>query len=57
MQKYEISVLGCDDSTSIQIELSASEYELIKKVAEKITDASTYSCMPTMVIEANTTNK
>jgi len=57
MQKYEISVLGCDDTTSIQIELSASEYELIKKVAEKITDASTYSCMPTMVIEANTTNK
>ena len=48
---YEISVHGCDDSTTIKQELTLEEYELLKEIAEKVTNASTYGCMPTMGIE------
>ena len=48
---YEISVHGCDDSTIIKQELTFEEYELLKEIAEKITNTSTYVCMPTMGIE------
>lgn len=48
---YEISVHGCDDSTTIKQELSFEEYELLKEIAEKITNTSTYGCMPTMGIK------
>lgn len=47
---YEISVHGCDDSTTIKQELTFEEYELLKEIAEKITNTSYYGCMPTMGI-------
>ena len=47
---YEISVHGCDDSTTIKQELTFEEYELLKEIAEKITNTSSYGCMPTMGI-------
>ena len=47
---YEISVHGCDDSTTIKKELTLEEYELLKEIAEKITNTSIYMCMPTMTI-------
>ena len=47
---YEISVHGCDDSTTIKQELTFEEYELLKEIAEKITNTSTYGCMPTMTV-------
>lgn len=49
---YQITVSGCDDSTTIEMSLSRSEHELIARVAAAITEKSTYSCMPTMSIEA-----
>ena len=49
---YEISVHGCDDSTTIEKELTFKEYELLKEIAEKITNTSTYRCMPTMTVRA-----
>lgn len=48
---YSIIVQGCDDSTRIEMELTLQEYELVKKIADKITETSTYSCMPRMTIE------
>ena len=48
---YEVSVHGCDDSTTIKQELTFEEYELLKEISEKITNTSSYVCMPTMVIE------
>ena len=49
---YEIAVHGCDDSTTIKQELTFEEYELLKEIAEKITNTSSYGCMPTMGIRA-----
>ena len=51
MTKYKITVHGCDDSTGITHILLDEEYELLKEIADKITKASTYGCMPTMEIE------
>ena len=48
---YEISVYGCDDTTTIQCELTDKELELVEKIAIAITDTSTYQCMPTMGVE------
>lgn len=48
---YIVSVDGCDDSTAIIQELTLEEYELLNTIAEKITNASEYGCMPTMEIK------
>lgn len=50
-KKYRISVHGCDDTTIIEMELTEQEFKLIRTVAIEVTKASTYICMPTMVIE------
>lgn len=50
-RKYKITVYGCDDDTSIEIELSYDEFQIIRIVADLITEASEYRCMPTMEIE------
>lgn len=50
-RKCKITVHGCDDDTSIEIELSHDEFQIIQIVADLITDASEYRCMPTMEIE------
>ena len=48
---YEILVHGCDDSTTIRQGLTFEEHEFLNMIAEKITNASDYSCMPTMEIK------
>ena len=52
---YGISVDGCDDYTYIEYELTDKEYELIKKIAEKIlekiTEKNDYGCQPVIFIE------
>ena len=50
-RKCRITVYGCDDMTSIEIELSYDEYQIIQIVADLITEASEYMCMPTMEVE------
>lgn len=47
---YEIWVDGCDDSTYITFELTDKEYELVKRIAEEITETSEYKCQPIMSI-------
>ena len=49
-RKYEITVTGCDDETTVHMELSDQEYELIDRLADLISTRSTYSCMPVMEI-------
>lgn len=46
-----IFVYGCDDYTMIEVELSYDEYQIIQMVADLITEASEYICMPTMEIQ------
>ena len=50
-RKYEITVTGCDDKTTVYMELSDQEYELIDRLADLISTRSAYSCMPVMEIE------
>lgn len=51
MPTYKISVDGCDDSSIFLMELTETEAEIIKRVAEKCTETSTYDCMPKMNIK------
>lgn len=50
-KKYIISVIGCDDETIIEKDLTMSEFELIQSVAKEITEKSEYICMPIMEIK------
>jgi hypothetical protein len=49
-EKYKITLEGCDDSTYMYVDLSPSEYDLIKRVSDLSHMISTYGCMPTMSI-------
>lgn len=51
MKSYLISVIGCDDDTTFYMQLTDREAKLVKLLAEKCTEASTYTCMPTMMIQ------
>ena len=49
---YEITVHGCDDSTTVYRKIdNPEELKLIIELAQQITDTSHYGCMPTMEIE------
>lgn len=48
---YLIQLVGCHDETEFKICLTNSEYELLKKVAGKSQETSTYACMPKMFVE------
>jgi len=50
MKSYLISVMGCDDTTTFYMQLTDREAKLVKLLAEKCTEASTYGCMPTMMV-------
>ena len=43
-----IYVSGCDDSTAVVLDLNDAEYLVAQRIAEAITQASTYGCMPNM---------
>lgn len=49
-RQYEITVSGCDDSTSIVQSLTESEFILVNGIATQITAASNYACMPRMSV-------
>jgi hypothetical protein len=49
--EYLIGCHGCDDSTTITMELEDSEYEVISRLCNLITEESSYGCMPTMSID------
>ena len=44
----EISVDGCDDSTIVTMEMSNDEYGFLQRLADLVSEASYYSCMPTI---------
>lgn len=56
MTGYVIQVVGCDESTSVVMNLAEGEAELVRLVAEAITKASEYGCMPTMSIRQDTSD-
>lgn len=48
MGKYEITLMGCDDNTTFEIELTETEKELVDKLCRISKETSTYGCMPIM---------
>lgn len=51
MHKYKITLNGCDDSTTIEMELTAVEMELVNRICVAVENESEYGCQPTMAIE------
>jgi len=49
--EYSIALHGCDDSTFIKMNLSDSEAQLLKRVADATVEESSYGCMPIMEIK------
>jgi hypothetical protein len=47
-----ITLSGCDDSTTFEMELTDDKASAFRKAAEMSKAASTYGCMPTMEITA-----
>ena len=53
-KEYLVEVTGCDDSTDFIIQANDIEFAVIKKLAERVTEASANSCQPTMSIREAT---
>ena len=49
-QRYEVSLVGCDDTTRFDMELTEEEAELLRVVARKSEEESSSQCMPTMTV-------
>ena len=47
---YVITLEGCDDETVFKMDLTEGEVILLKKVAAKANETSTYGCMPRMYV-------
>jgi hypothetical protein len=50
VKKYKVQVIGCDDSTDVDIELDIHEFRLVDRIARLISDKSTYPCEPKMTV-------
>ena len=48
--KYLITVDGCDDTTSFELDLTPEELVVAQRIADKCTETSTYGCMPRMTV-------
>lgn len=47
---YVIVLEGCDDETIFEMDLTDEDVILLKNVAAKANDTSTYGCMPRMYV-------
>ncbi|MBO5870804.1 MAG: hypothetical protein J6Q89_08655 [Clostridia bacterium] len=51
MGKYIIELRGCDDVTEFEMDINYTyDLDVLKKVAKKSQETSTYSCQPKMFI-------
>ena len=46
--KINIRLVGCDDTTEFNMDMTPKEYEFLKKIAKKSIEVSEYACMPIM---------
>lgn len=51
MSQYRITARGCDDRTTVDLQMTAQEFATVKRVSEAINEAATYGCMPGLYIE------
>ena len=54
MSLYTVIAEGCDEATLVVIDLSRAESRFVSRLADLITETSTYNCMPTLSIRAAT---
>lgn len=47
----KVTVSGCDDFTSVIIDVPPECVSFLEELARQITEASTYACMPTMSVQ------
>ena len=48
--KYMISIVGCDDTTEFEYQLTNKQWELVKLLSAASHEASGYPCMPVLDI-------
>ena len=46
-----ISLYGCDDETHIDTDVTAEEYDFLRKLKRLSKDNSDYACQPTLDVE------
>ncbi len=49
--KYTINVIGCDDATTVEMQLNDIEIALMIKFAKEVNKTSSYVCMPVIEIK------
>jgi len=47
---YKISLVGCDATTTVAMDLNCAELELLVRLAKLVNKESTYVCKPCMRI-------
>lgn len=50
MAQVEIQVSGCDDSSTVVLELDAGQFKAIKLLADEINKLDTYTCTPSIEV-------
>jgi hypothetical protein len=50
MTERKIKVDGCDDGTTVWLDLTDDEYEVIKRLAAATQEESSYGCQPIVVL-------
>ena len=50
MTTYHIRLSGCDADTEFDMEILDCEIEIVKRIADKSKEVSTYNCMPIMIV-------
>lgn len=51
MNRYIIKIVGCDDTTKVEMGLNKEELNVITKLAALSHENSEYGCMPTIKME------
>lgn len=44
--KMRIILVGCDDETAVEMDVSPEELEFLKRLEKEVGNTSTYVCMP-----------
>ena len=53
-KEYLVEILGCDDATELIIQADYIQFSVMKKLAERVSEASANHCQPTMDIREAT---
>ena len=51
MTRHIIEVLGCDDYTTVPMELTDAELSVIKRLADMVESARSTQCKPSVVVD------